>query len=188
MRCEIIARRKDRQMATQPLVERLSPAYVDESRYERIDGRLVPRPLPGDIHSDIQENVRRLVSERGKELGFKARSEWSVTRPDMVDQEEPDYLTPDVLVAHQPYARTKRGHLIPPGFLAVEITSPNQDGLFQKAQMLRAWGVEHVWIINPQTGEAFEYHGGNQFTLVHETLSAGEILVQLPEVWAAISE
>ena len=172
-------------MATQPLIERqeILSSYVDESRYERIDGQLVPRPVPGDIHSDFQEIFRRLLSEQAGNLGYKARSEWSVTRPDAAHRAEPDYMTPDVLVASVPYQRTGTGHLIPPGFLAVEITSPGQDGLIRKAQIYAAWGIEHVWIVNPQTREAFEYHGGNQFTIVKDALSAGDITVRLADVF-----
>ena len=174
-------------MATQPLVDNANTCYVDESRYERIDGQLTPRPRPGDIHADAQEAVRRFLAERGSPLGYKARSEWSVTRPDMADREQPDYMTPDVLVARLPYRRAKTGHLIPPGLLAVEIVSPDQGGLFTKAELLCSWGIEHVWIISPQTQEAFEYHGGNQFTLVKDFLSAGDIAIELSEIWQSIA-
>lgn len=162
----------------------VSRTYIEEDRCERHNGQLVPRPMSGDTHSDIQENVRRLLSSQAKALGMKARSEWSVARPETVALDDPDYFTPDVLVARLPYARTNAGHLIPPGFLAVEVVSPKQGGLFDKAQSYSAWGVEHVWIIYPDSRECFEYHGGNSFIKVEHVLHAGPLSVNLKDVFA----
>ena len=158
--------------------------FVEEDRCERINGQLVPRPMSGDIHSDIQENVRRLLSLQAKALEMKARSEWSVARPATLGSSDPDYFTPDVLVARIPYARTAAGHLIPPGFLAVEVASPKQGGLFDKAQNYFAWGVEHVWIIYPESRECFEYHGGNSFIKAEDALNAGPLSAKLSDVFA----
>ncbi|MFL6416091.1 MAG: Uma2 family endonuclease [Bryobacteraceae bacterium] len=158
--------------------------YLEEDRCERLNGQLVPRPTSGDIHSDIQENIRKLLSCQTKALGMKTRSEWSVTRPETAGFDDPDYFTPDVLVARVPYARTNAGHLIPPGFLAVEVVLPRQAGLFNKAQTYCAWGVEHVWIIYSDSRECFEYHGGNSFIKTEHMLHAGPLSAQLSEVFA----
>lgn len=101
-----------------------------------------------------------------------------------VETENPDYCTPDVLVARMPYVRTQAGDLIPPGFLAVEVVSPKQGSLFAKAQTYSAWGVEHVWIINPEANECFEYHGGHSFIKAEDALRAGPLSVLLSEVFA----
>ena len=92
------------------------PTYIEENRCERINGETAPRPASGDTHSDVQENVRRLV----------------------------------------PYARTKAGQLIPPGFLAGEVVPPKEGGLFDKAETYVSWGV----------------HGGEAFIKAKEALHA----------------
>ena len=56
--------------------------------------------------------------------------------------------------------------------LLVEIVSPEQGGLFWKAQRYAEWGVEHVWVINPQTEEAYEYHGGATVIIASQNLHA----------------
>lgn len=95
-----------------------------------------------------------------------------VTQPDMADSDEPNHMTPDVLMALRPYqTTTKRGHLIRPGFLAVEIKSPDQkDNLIEKARRYFAWGIPHTWIIDPETRECVEYHGGNILTIARAML------------------
>ncbi len=83
-------------------------------------------------------------------------------------------MTADVLVAYPPMFDAKSGHLAGGGFLAVEILSPGQT-LFDKAERYRAWGIPHVWIIDPETRDCLEYHGDRQFTVQRETLHAGPI-------------
>ena len=169
-------------MATQPLPSSNAP-YIDESRFERVDGRLVERPMPGDTHSETQDKVKSLLQQRLATQPFKVLSEWSITRPSHAAFDEPDYITPDVLVAYLPYERTAKGHLIRQALLAIEIVSPGQSGLFRKSERYGAWGVEHVWIIDPQTREAFEFHGGNQFALVKDRLTAGELHLTLSDIF-----
>ena len=161
-------------------------SFVELDRCERINGQLVPRPTSGDTHSDIQEILRSLLAEQAKTHNMKARQEWSITQPDGGNLDDPDYLTPDVLVARLPYGRTKAGHLIPPAFLAIEVVSPAQDDLFDKARIYSAWGVEHVWIVNPQRRNCFEYHGGDQFKLVTDELRAGDLVVRIQDLFAAL--
>ncbi|MBV8896191.1 MAG: Uma2 family endonuclease [Acidobacteriaceae bacterium] len=174
-------------MATHPISSRPEPDYADDSRFERVDGRWVERPLPGDRHARVQWNVTAALKRISDLSGAGiVHQEWSVTKPSTAAWAEPDYMTPDVLVAFAPIQKTSRGHLIPPGFLAVEITSPEQEKLFTKAQRYHAWGIEHCWIINPQTHECFEYHGGNQFTIVKDTLSAGPISIPIADVFEGI--
>lgn len=167
-------------MATIPVT------YIEEKRCERINGQLVPRPMSGDTHSDIQENIRRLLSIQAKHHGMKARQEWSIIQSETATSEKPEYLTPDVLVACLPYRRTKAGHLIPPAHLAVEVVSPQQQtqSVFTKAEIYVGWGVEHVWIIDPQTRDCFEYTGGDQFRKAKQELRAGALAVAVESVFA----
>lgn len=175
-------RDKHRNMAT--VADRIAQTYVDESEYERINGQVVARvKVAGLPHSDIQGNVYRLLWERGRTTGlFKVGVEWSVAGPDTPGA-EPDYLTPDILLALHPFKIARNGHLIPPGFLAVEVVSPGQDDLFDKAQLYAAWGIKHVWIINPQSKVCLEYHGGDQFTRVKTELRADAISIRLDEIF-----
>ncbi len=171
-------------MATHPLLDQISsPSYVDESRYERMDGQLVARPVPGLTHSRVQGKIYRLLWEKTKAGEYEVQVEWSLTSPKTVADAVPDYLTPDLLVAAKPFRTAGNGHLISPGFLAIEVRSPQQEGLFSKAQMLVAWGVEHVWIIDPQSQECFEYDGGNALVKAPSELQAGPLSLRMNEIF-----
>lgn len=170
------------QLASTPV----TPDYTDDSRWERIDGQWVERPAPGRSHAKFQRSTTSLLVNAVQDLGGEVLQEWSITKPDHADAEDPDYMTPDVLLAFHPYQVNRREHLIPPGFLAVEIVSPEQTGLFAKAQKLFRWGVEHVWIIDPQKRECFEYHGGDQFRFATDVLRAGPITISVADVFAGI--
>jgi Uma2 family endonuclease len=85
-----------------------------------------------------------------------------------------------VLVVSDSVHLAVNGHALPPSLLAVEFHSPQQSGLFNKAQTLFSWGTEHVWIIGPFEQEYFEYHGGEQFTKVTSELRTGTLLLSIP--------
>lgn len=170
-------------MATLQILHSLP--YVDESDFERVDGQLIPRNrISGDIHSETQDRVKTLLMKTfAGQISIKALSEWSITRPEHANETEPDYMTPDVLVARVPYQRTRTGHLIRPAVLAVEIVSPGQGSLIAKAQQYVSWGVEHVWIIDPYAKEAYEHHGGNTVIIATDTLRAGELQLAVEDLW-----
>lgn len=138
-----------------------------------MNGHWYERPGPGELHAQIQFNVCLQLRQIASQLGGKALVEWSITQPEAASQDEPNYLTPDVVFAFSPHQTNARGHLIPPVFLVVEVASPDQEGLVTKAQTYGSWGVSHVWIIYPHCRECVECHGGNQFTLATTQLTAG---------------
>jgi Uma2 family endonuclease len=175
-------------LATQPISGKPAPDYGDDSRFERIDGLWVARPVPGSKHSQVQWNVTAVLKEHAKRNTGEAHQEWSVTQPETANLADPNYMTPDVLLACPPIQENRRGHLIPPGFLAVEVKSPEQEGLITKAQRYYAWGIEHVWIIDPDTRECLEYHGGDQYTLATEELHAEPISVKITDIFEGLKD
>ena len=161
-----------------------SPIPFDESRFDRVDGQWVERPLPGAQHSDLQFALTVVLKRLAEPLGAVARQEWSLTKPDDTGFDQPDYMTADVLVTlPKAYEMTKRGHLIPPALLAVEIASPGQDNQIKKAELFHAWGVRHCWLINPETRICLEYHGGNEIIIAREELHAGELTIRTAEIF-----
>ncbi len=163
----------------------IAPETTDDSRFERINGQLLERPVPTTPHAVIQTQFLLLLTQILQGSQGKALTEWSITRPGHADRGDPDYLTADVLVAYPPFRRAKNNHLAIPGFLAVEVLSPGQD-LFDKALLYAAWGTRHVWIVNPETRLSFEFHGGPAFTVERERLHAGDLVVSLADVFSAL--
>jgi Uma2 family endonuclease len=173
-------------MATHLISNTPAPDYTDDSRFERIDVRWVERPVPVEKHADVQFAVAQILQQKVSVLGGKARPEWSLVDPATPDQPRADYMIPDVVAALPPIRRANNGYLLPPAFLAVEIRSPNQSGLIQKAERYISWGIEHVWIIDPDSRECLEYHGGNTIIIARDALHAGDIAVSIEEIFAGI--
>ena len=114
---------------------------------------------------------------------MKARQEWSITQPHPADPIQPDYLTPDVLVASVPYQRTKAGHLIPPAILAVEVVSPQQQSLFTKAQMYAARVSRTSGSSTLKHGIASNSMEEIRFTKVNHELRVGALSVLIDDVF-----
>jgi Uma2 family endonuclease len=80
------------------------------------------------------------------------------------EREEPahNWITSDVLVAAKAQPRAS-GHLLPPAVLAVEVLSPDQTvgETWLKALRYFAWGVAHVWIIDPAAKSAVTLSAGH---------------------------
>jgi len=144
---------------------------IDTSRYERVDARLVERPLPNEQHARIQYAVTTLLREQAKALHCDVLQEWTLDeRPDSAH----NWMTPDVLVADKSAPRAASGHLLPPAVLAVEVLSPDQTISAMRLKALRyfAWGVAHVWIIDPAARSAV--------TLSADSPGHGEIVFDGP--------
>jgi Uma2 family endonuclease len=160
---------------------------TDNSRFERIDGQWVARPVPTIKHAQLQKRVLNLLDETIKEFDPKPEvlAELSIDQPEYAQRDDPNYMTADVLVAYPPLKNAKSGHLSEGGFLAVEVLSPGQS-LFDKAERYYAWGIPHIWIIDPNTRDCFEFHGGRQFTVERETLHAGSITISVRSIFEGI--
>ena len=173
-------------MATQHIQAAADTEYIDTSRYERIDGQLVERPLPGDRHSEIQWNVTALLKPLAKQLNMKVHQEWTL---DEADKPAHDWMTPDVLVSMPgEYRRSRIGHLLPPAFLAVEVLSPGQTPaqMVRKGKRFLLWGVQHYWAIDPD-GLGFTMHAQDvpaAGMIVEETgvLQAGGLTISMADV------
>ena len=172
-------------VATQLISTTAAPDYRDESRYDRIDGQWVQRPVPNDHHSDVQFNIAVILKALAASYeGMAVRQEWSLAQPETVESDDPNYMTPDVLVSLPGSSqRSKRGHLVPPALLAVEIASPGQIDLIQKAQILYSWGVAHCWIINPETKSCLEYHGGDKLIIAGDVLHANPLTLPVADIF-----
>jgi len=136
-------------MATQPVE---SGRYIDDSRFECVNGGLLERPMPGKEHAGLQERVRELLRPFAAELGGTVLSEWSIS------DGKGNWLTPDVTFSYPEVKTTRRGHLVVPAYLVVEIRSVDQPikDLFGKREGYRAWAVPDYWLIDPLESACYE--------------------------------
>lgn len=172
-------------MATQTLP--LDQVAVDTSCFEQIDGQLMERPLPNDIHSRTQLAVTVLLGRQLRGKGLAALQEWTL---DEDNRPKHNWMTPDVLVA-SPVNRPSNGHCLPPAVLAVEVLSEGQtlEEMAAKAKRYLSWGVGLLWIIDPvaQCAAILTRHSS---TLEHIpprsgiTLKADQVELTLSEIFS----
>jgi Uma2 family endonuclease len=161
----------------------VDPDRIDTSRYECVDGQLRERPVPNERHAELQKNVLFALDAQGKALGMRVLPEWTI---DKSTEAKHDWLTPDVTVSLPESPRSKAGNLLPPLFLGVEILSPSQNmtEMIRKAKLYLEWGVQHVWLIDPEGIALAMSADSNRAIWADENgqLEAGNLHVSMAEI------
>jgi Uma2 family endonuclease len=168
-------------MATQPLETRQPETYVDDSLYEQFEGILSERPVPGLEHAELQRRLVDLLLPFQARLGGKVLQEWSIS------DGSGDWLTPDVTFSYSEMTTTRRGHLVAPARLVIEIRSPDQPlkSLFDKRERYRKWQISNYWIIDPIESACYECDMAQPSVIrvCKDLLRAGEIEVPTADIF-----
>jgi Uma2 family endonuclease len=132
--------------------EYLHTSFPDLDREYR-DGELVERSLPDYTHGRTQALILVFFEARRKKFSLYAASE---TR---VKLREGRYLIPDVSVfrpAPPPGIPDK------PPFVVIEILSPDDrmTDVRDKLEEYQAWGVPHVWLVDPHSRRLYTCEAG----------------------------
>ena len=144
---------------------------------EFVDGRIEERNLGEKEHSIIQRNLTALFMLK--------RTEWKVeVFPQLRTQTQARrFRVPDVLV-------TRTGdqferYITRPPLMALEILSPEDTltAMRTKASEYREFGVEHIWIIDPEARIVHRYTGTGL-----EEVKAGELTVPGTTIRILLSE
>ena len=120
----------------------------DGKRYEIVDGDLCVTPSPSPVHQRIsgrlQLQLERYFHERSLGEVFDAPVDLILANHDIV--------VPDLLVVSDPKLISRRGIEGRP-LLIVEILSPSTRKRDRevKARRYAELGVEHYWIVDPET-------------------------------------
>ena len=149
---------------------------VDTSSFERVNGQLLERPLPTRSHAHLQRHFANVLDKYLEGSVFEVEAEFSIDR---WDEKKSDWLTPDVLVsAAGGFCEARGGHAFPPALLAIEILSSGQNltNMRHKALILMDWGVEQVWLADPESRSIAMFERG-QITTKSEVFYEGEMLL-----------
>jgi Uma2 family endonuclease len=144
---------------------------------EFVDGRIEERNLGEKEHSIIQRYLTFLFTLK--------RAGWSVeVFPSLRTQiKARNFRVPDVLVvrAGDKFER----YVTEPPLIAIEILSPedSMSGMQAKAAEYREFGVEHVWIIDPEPRIAYRYTGS-----ALEEVRTGKLVVPDTPIRVVLSE
>jgi Uma2 family endonuclease len=139
------------------------------------DGVVTPKAMPTKLHSIIQRVLMTLLQKQGVEAFPELTVRISSSK----------FLVPDVAVADDfpgPYPTE-------PVLLCCEILSPEDrlGAMLAKCDEYHAWGVPFCWVIDPVKRTAWEYHSAAEPVKVAETLRAGELSVNLGELFSALN-
>ena len=138
--------------AALPVEEYLRTSYPDLDKEYR-DGELVERSLPDWLHGRTQLLIGAFFLALGKTLSL-----WPSVETRMRIREGV-YLIPDVAVF-----QGAKPELVPstPPLIAIEVLSPD-DKLAEvrgKLEEYRAWGVVHVWLVDPHSKRLYTCGAG----------------------------
>ncbi|MGD0522080.1 MAG: Uma2 family endonuclease [Terracidiphilus sp.] len=144
---------------------------------EFVDGRIEERNLGEKEHSIIQRYLTVLFAIK--------RAEWGVeVFPELRTQTKArNFRVPDVLVvrAGDKFER----YVTQPPLIAVEILSPEDSvsAMQGKAAEYRSFGIEHIWIIDPEPRIAYRYASAGL-----EEVRTGELTVPETPIRVVLSE
>jgi Uma2 family endonuclease len=169
-------------MATMPISEELWTVreYLSTSwspDREFVDGRIEERNLGEKEHSIIQRYLTVLFAIK--------RAEWGVeVFPELRTQiAARNFRVPDVLVVRA--GESFERYLTHPPLIAVEILSPEDTlrKMQEKAAQYRTFGIENIWIIDPEPRIAYSYTSAGL-----EEIQTGELVVPETTIRVVLGE
>jgi len=129
--------------------EQYLATHFGEREPEFVHGELIERPMPTWLHGRLQY----LLAVRLSGIGFGG----SEVRMRLADD---IYRIPDLAW----FKGSPPEEQVPtsPPFLVIEITSPDErhQNLLQKLEEYRGWGVQHIWVVEPELKRFYIYDGG----------------------------
>ena len=165
--------------------EYLSTAFETDCDY--VDGELIERNMGELDHSGVQGWIFALLfsqrSSAGIHLFPETRVQVSAVR----------YRVPDISVTTRRVTTSgaQRRILCEPPFLCVEILSPEDrmSRVEERIEDLLAFGVTHVWLVDPQRRKAWTYTSAVRHE-VPDLLTTTEpfLSVSLKEVFRSLEE
>jgi Uma2 family endonuclease len=144
---------------------------------EFVDGRIEERNLGEKEHSIIQRYLTVLFAIK--------RAEWGVeVFPELRTQTQSRrFRVPDVLVTR--VEDKFQRYVTQPPLIAIEILSPEDTlrALQAKSAEYRTFGVENIWVIDPEPRIAYRYAGA-----ALEEVRTGELTVPETPIRVVLSE
>jgi Uma2 family endonuclease len=144
---------------------------------EFVDGRIEERNLGEKEHSILQRFLTVLFAIN--------RAVWGVeVFPELRTQTQARrFRVPDVLVVRSGEKFDR--YVTQPPLIAIEILSPEDTlrDMQTKAAEYRAFGIEHIWIIDPEPRIAYRYADGGL-----EEIHSGELTVPGTPIRVVLSE
>lgn len=161
-----------------PVEEYLATTYRPDCEY--VDGEIEERNLGEHEHATIQKALVLWFGNREREWGIRVVPEQRMRAG------AKNYRVPDVTVflKDQPIEKV---YTRPP-LLVVEILSPRDtlNGMRERVNDFLAMGIEHVWLLNPISREAFLCSASGFEKTGKLQIAGSPVHLPLPEIFAAL--
>jgi len=142
-----------------------------------VDGRIEERNLGEKEHSIVQRYLTVLFAIK--------RAEWGVeVFPELRTQvAATNFRVPDVLVVRS--GDSFQRYLTRPPLIAIEILSPEDrlSAIRDKAAQYRQFGIENIWIIDPELRLAYSFTSAGL-----EQVRSGELTIPCTPIRLVLSE
>jgi Uma2 family endonuclease len=166
-------------MATKALIT--SEQYLTthfEREPELVHGELVERPLPTFPHGNLQLRLgSRLLALQPSYAVFTGVEVRVQIAPDV-------FRVPDIAMWAGPEPPPKLP--ITPPILVVEVSSPDDrfHDILQKFEEYRVWGVQHIWLVEPELKRCHIYESGSLTEVSRLTLPQFGLEIAATELFA----
>ncbi|MBI3679432.1 MAG: Uma2 family endonuclease [Acidobacteria bacterium] len=155
--------------------EYLATAYRPDCDY--LEGVVVERNVGEIPHSDLQAELTAYVRNR--------RKQWKVDAyPELRVQVRPDrFRVPDICIFGGPWPL--EGYLTAPPLACIEILSKDDRmaDIEERVEDYLAFGVPHVWILNPYNRKAYVYTSEGR-----KEIKDGVLRTENPRIEISIAE
>jgi len=157
--------------------EYLRTSFPDLDR-EYVDGEIVERALPDQLHSKTQWRLDGICWDLAKTRPLHGRPELrsrvATTR----------VRIPDVSI----YAGSKPTEDVPTQqrpLVAIEILSPDDrhSDLMQKFEEYRAWGVPQIWLVDPRQRRLHTYENGSLHEIADLLIPEFDVRITAAEIF-----
>jgi len=156
--------------------EYLRTSYEGVDR-EYVDGEIVERSVPTNLHSKTQCRLGRIFDTFGDSLPLFARVELR-SRVDATRVRIPDV---SVCAGQEPTEPVPAN----PPLIAVEILSPDDRHreVITKLDEYLAWGVQHVWLVDPDRRKLSVYGKGSLQEVPEFKISEFDLRISAEEIF-----
>jgi Uma2 family endonuclease len=153
-------------------------ATFDGADREYLDGEVVERNMGNKSHGKVQLRLGSALQAFEQRAGIfvvvEVRQRVTATR----------YRIPDIAVfEHEPAEEVPSA----PPLVAIEILSPDDriGYVIPKLEEYRQWGVDHIWIVDPDNRKLFTYGESGLHEVIELRLPEYEISLTLADIFGA---
>ncbi len=169
-------------IATQMSVEEYLRTSFDPD-CEYVDGEVLERSAGEIDHNWLQRALLFYIMSREKTLGVV------IIQEQRLQLNQKHYRVPDLMIV-EGVGKPKERIITRPPLVCIEVLSPEDrmSRVTKKITDYLAFGVRYVWVLDPQTRQAFAYTNKENHEITDGFLRAQNPAIELPPIEIPLGE